>query len=565
MIRSETALSVIMGGTGTELADIPTQFLGYQDNILENVNARAISLYGQFQDAAGFEEFVNSQDSIAQVASAVASRGENFQDVVMGGSSTTLSAIPDSVMNSVSDKIIMMGQVDSKVIAAATATGATMMTPAASTFDDTIQTSQIISDATENAVSQMTDSVTPVTSSVEQAFTALADNVAPAKAAAVDAVTSSGAESSNKVVALIEKTVLSFDDLAEKSGDSLEDAAKQLSDQLYQSFGSIDSAQASIKAAPKFIAQQGDVALQGALDEANRVFESGTSKLVEKGTETLQTAKQTPVKAVLSNVIHVIEDVMKVILKTADGLLAGSTGSSFAGHVQHFQASLTGLVGSTIQKMDSAISDVGKVNLQQVAKFVLQEAIWFIEGLTKIFVSLLDALLTSFTGNTLMGHAQNSLAGVSGAIGDSTQQLTSAINDIGQINVQEMAHLLVSLVTFVAKIMFQVFSAIVVVLSGQGIDEWTLQATGAAQQELRQISLQASDAAMGVMESSFTELGSLMIQLLESTSALVVEGLQALLESLGLLIQTGGPLSGAMATDAVNSVTDGISMMTANL
>jgi hypothetical protein len=538
IIQSQTALSVIMGGYGTDLPDIPTRFLENQENILENVNERAISLFAQFQGSAGFEEIVASQDNIAQFASILKDKSENAQDIIMGGSSTTLSAIPDSVLDSVGEKIGIVGKLDGDIVSTAAATAS-----AAISVNDAFENSQV--------------GYEPTSSISMEEISGTVDQLSSSIALSGDTVAISGAESSNKVVALVEKTILSFDDIAAKSGDSLEDTAKQLSDQLYQSFGSIDSAQASIKGAPQFIAQQSDAALQGALDEANRVFESGTSKLLEKGSQTLQSAKETPVKVVLKN----IEDAMKVILKSMDGLLEGFSGSSFSGHVEYFKASLAGAFGDFTSKFDHMIHDFGKVNLQQVVKFVLQEVILFVQALTKIFMTLLDALSSSFTGDTLSGHFQHLQTSLYGAISDSSQLLTSAVTDIGKINGEEIFHLLLSFVTFVTKIIFQLFSALVVVLSGQGIDEWTLQTVGAVEEGLKEVSLQLSDTAIGVAESSLADLGALMIQLLESISALVIEGLQGL----GIAMQASGPLAGALATDAFQSVNDGVSMMTANL
>jgi hypothetical protein len=566
-IRPGTSLAVIMGGSGTDLADIPASVLQYQDNFLENINARSISLFEQYQDAAGFEEeLFNSQDSLAQVASVLAARSDDVQDVIVGGSSTAISALPDSVFDSFSHQIMMIQQLDGKMLAAATATGATgaatIATSSTGYTGYTGYTGSVVSDFVDNSqmVASLPDS-DPMTVA-EQAV-----SLDPSFDQTVSQLLSDngGMDSSNKIMALMEKAISSFDDIAAKSGDSLEDVAKQLSNQLYQSFGSVDSAQASLSAAPGYIAKKGDAALQGALDEVERVFETSTTKIVETGTETIRTAKETPVKAILNSVLHAIEEIMKVLLKTMDGMLEGFSGSPLMGHVQHFQSSLAGLVGQTTERIGSAVHEIGHANMQQVAQFVLKQVIFFIEVLSKIFLTLMDALLKAFTGDTLMGHVQHLQANVAAAVSDTTHQLTSALHDLGQVDIQEAATLLISLVTFVAKIMFQVFSALVIVLSGQGIDVWTLQATGAFKQELTQLSVQASEATMGLAESSISELVGLLLQLLENTSVLLVEGFQALLESFGVLLQPGGPLSGALALDTIQSITNSASMMTANL
>jgi hypothetical protein len=582
-IRPGTSLTVIMGGSETDLADIPASVLQYQDNFLENINARSISLFDQYQDAAGFEaDLFNSQDALAQVASVLAARSDDFQDVIVGGSSTVLSALPDSVYDSFNDQVMMIQQLDGKMLAAATATGATgAATIATSSTGFTSSTGSVVSDFVDN--SQMVGSVPadidPMTvaeqaASLDPSFDPsfdqmvsqlLSDNVEVAKAAAAQATSTGRMDSSNKIMTLMEKAISSFDDIAVKSGDSLEDVAKQLSDQLYQSFGSVDSAQASFSAAPGYITKKGDAVLQGALDEVERVFESSTTRFVEKGTETFQTAKETPVKAILNSVLHAIDEIMKVLLKTMDGLLEGFSGSSLAGHVQHFQSSLAGLVGQTTERIGSAVHEIGHANIQQIAQFVLKEVIFFIEFLSKIFLTLMNALLKAFTGDTLMGHVQHLQANVAAAVSDTTHQLMSTLHDLGQVDIREAATLLISLVTFVAKIIFQVLSALVIVLSGQGIDVWTLQATGAVKQELTQLSVQASEGIMGLAESSISELGALLLQLLENTSVLLVEAFQALLESFGVLLQPGGPLSGALASDTIQSITDSASIMTANL
>ena len=117
--------------------------------------------------------------------------------------------------------------------------------------------------------------------------------------------------------------------------------------------------------------------------------------------------------------------------------------------------------------------------------------------------------------------------------------------------------LLISFATFVAKLLFQLASAIVVIVSGQGINEWTMQIMGSLQQELSQGLSDLSITAMGLTEKSVAEFSIVLLQLFENISVLFVEAFQTLLESLGMAIQAG-PL---LASDAVQSVTT----LTANM
>jgi hypothetical protein len=203
--------------------------------------------------------------------------------------------------------------------------------------------------------------------------------------------------------------------------------------------------------------------------------------------------------------------------------------------------------------------------MQQIVEFMLKEVIYFVQALSGIFLSLMDALLKSFTGDTLTGHIHHLQVSVNTAVTDTTHQITAALHDLGQINVSDAAKLLVSLVAFIAKLLFQLFSAFVIVLSGQGIDDWTIQAAGAVKTELAAMAASAADAGTTIAESSINELGALLLQLLENTSVVLVEGMQALLESLGFLMQTGGSVAGTLATDTVQSLTNSASFMTANL
>eukprot|EP00980_Cylindrotheca_fusiformis_P005328 scaffold1138_cov128-Cylindrotheca_fusiformis.AAC.10 len=561
-----TSLGVMMGGSGGDITNIQEGGLLYYGNSLEDVNARAISLFEQFHDAAGFEEYMNSHDSLAQVASVLVAKGDDVQDVLVGGSSATISSLPETAFDALNGQTMMLQQLDSSILSAATtATGATGATISTSSSPD-ISYSDFAENAPAFGSLPDIDPLAANDPSFDQTISQLlTDNVEVAKAAASQATKTEGLEKSNKIMSLLEKTVSSFDDIATKSGDSLEDVARQLSDQLYQSFGSPEAAQASLTNAPKYIAKKGDAALQGALDEMEKVFETSTSKLVEKGTETIQAAKETPVKTILKNVLHVIEEVLKTLLKTMDGMLESFSGSSLMEHVQHFQSSLAGLVSQTTQKIGAAVNGIGDVNIQQVAEFVFKEVIFFMQVLSKLFLTLMDALLKTFTGDTLMGHIHHLQANLASAVSHTTDQLTSALHDLGQVDLKQLAMLLVSLVSFVAKIMFQILSAVVIVLSGRGLDTWTVQAAGAVKQEVTQVSAQASQAAAGVAESSISELGGLLVQLLENTSVLLVEAFQALLEAFSTLIQPGGPLSGAMAYDSIQSFADSASMMTANL
>lgn len=566
-IRHETSLDVMMGGSGGDIMEIPASVLQYHAGALEDVNARAISLFEQFHDAAGFEELINSQDNLAQVASVLAAKADDMQDIVVGGSSTVISALPDSVFDSINDQAMMIQQLDGKIIGAATATatGAAGATIASTTA--TVASAPDFSslpDMDPVAVADQASSFDP--SSLDQAVSQLlSDNVEVAKAAATQATKAGGVDSSNKIMKVLEKAIASFDDISAKSGNSLDDAARQLSDQLYKSFGSADAASASIANAPKYIAKKGDAALQGALDEVERVFESSTSKIVEKGTETIQAAQETPVKTILKNVLHVIEEVLKALLKTMDGMLERFSGSTLSGHIQHFQSSLAGLVSQTTANIGSAVHGLGEISMQSVAQFVLKEVIFFIQVLSSLFLTLMDALLKTFTGDTLMGHVHHIQADVAAAVSHTTEQLTSVLHDLGQVDIKEVATLLISLVTFIAKLMFQVLSAVAIVLSGRGLDVWTLEAAGAVKQEVAEVSAQASQAAMGVAESSISELGGLLLQLVENLSVLLLEAFQTLLETFGTLLQPGGPLSGAMASETIQSITDSASMMTANL
>ena len=552
-IRPRTSLSVIMGGTGNGLTDIPSEAFGYNDITLENVNERAMLLFGQFQDAAA-----SSPDGFAQVASVMASQSENFQDVIVGGSANTLAAIPESILDSIGNRMMTIDQLnvpESKIAAAATATAATVASTFTNTLDNVGDNSILLADNTPDVIIN--------SPSIEQSVERLAESLSSSN---VDIATSSAMQNSNNVLSLMEKTVTSLDDLAAKSNDSIETVARQLSDKLYENFGTIDAAQASLAGAPKFIAQKGDKALQEALDEANKIFESSTNNIVEKGTQTLQNAKNTPVKSILNNMVQVLEDIMKVILKTVDSLLEGITGSSSSGYVAKFQSSMNALVSDTIKRMSATVDDFGHVKLEKLAEMVFKEFVILIEGLAKIVMTVVDALLKTFTGDTALGHINHMQASFTGAVADASHQFTSGIHDLGQISLQEVAVVFLSFLTFVAKLLFQLASAIVVVVSGQGINEWTAQVIGALQEELSQALMGASTTVMGLTEKTVSEFGALMLQLLENTSVLLIEALQSLLEALGLAISTTVPLAtGALASDTVRSVADSVSMITANM
>ena len=543
-----------MGGAGNGLTDIPLEAFGYNDITLENVNERAMLLFGQFQDAAA-----SSPDGFAQVASVMASQSENFQDVIVGGSANTLAAIPESILDSIGNRMMTIDQLnvpESKIAAAATATAATVASTFTNTLDNNIgDNSILLADSTPDVIIN--------SPSIEQSVERLAESLSSSN---VDIATSSAMQNSNNVLSLMEKTVTSLDDLAAKSNDSIETVARQLSDKLYENFGTIDAAQASLAGAPKFIAQKGDKALQEALDEANKIFESSTNNIVEKGTQTLQNAKNTPVKSIVNNMVQVLEDIMKVILKTVDSLLEGITGSSSSGYVAKFQSSMNALVSDTIKRMSATVDDFGHVKLEKLAEMVFKEFVILIEGLAKIVMTVVDALLKTFTGDTALGHINHMQASFTGAVADASHQFTSGIHDLGQISLQEVAVVFLSFLTFVAKLLFQLASAIVVVVSGQGINEWTAQVIGALQEELSQALMGASTTVMGLTEKTLSEFGALMLQLLENTSVLLIEALQSLLEALGLAISTTVPLAtGALASDTVRSVADSVSMITANM
>lgn len=606
-IRSATFLAVVMGGAETPLSEIPPSVFGYEDNVLENVNERAMSLLGQFQEASGLEQFVHSQDSLAQAASALSASLDSTQQFANAENpmaAAAFSSVPDSqwmappaqtqfqtsIEGAMSDLPLADSPWDNHhaTFALVPDTPVDSVSPSWEHMDQFPQlesiidqpVSQLIADAAAQVATPTAITGAPVKAAVAQAATNAAASAAapaeaavaqaamaaaPAKTAAAQAASSAGLDSSKKLISELEKTVSSFDSLASKSGDNMEVAARQLSDHIYQSFATPESAQAAIADAPKYIAKQGDAVVQGALDEAGRILESSTSRILTKGAETLETAKETPIKAIMNSVIHVIEQILKVLLSTMDGLLQSFSGYTFSGHLAHFKTSLTQLLAQTTGSIGAASNKVGHLSMQQIAEFMLKEVIYFVKALSGIFLALMDALLKSFTGDTLAGNIHHLQVSVDTAVTSTVNQLTSTLSDLGQIDVNDAARLLVSLVAFVAKLLIQLFSAFVIVLSGRGIDEWTIQATGAIKTELAALASSAAEAGTAILESSINELGALLLQVLENTSVVLVEGMQALLESLGFLIQTGGAFAGALATDTAQSVTDGISMMTANL
>jgi len=590
-IRSATSLSVIMGGAETPLSEIPQSVFGYEDTVLENVNERAMSLLGQFQEVSGLEQLVHSQDSLAQAASVMSASVDPTQQFVNGENpmaSAALSGPPDaqwmpttaqshfqtSMEGFMPDSwdhyqtfASSMPDIDSTMQSWETASmpdiDSTMQSweamgqfpPLESVFDQTV--SQLMADAANAAPAAKT--------AVAQAATTAANAAPAAKTAVAQAASNAGLESSKKLISELEKTVSSFDSLASKSGDNLEDVARQLSDQLYQSFATPEGAQAALADAPKYIAKQGDAVVQGALDGAGRIFESSTSRIAAKGAETLQAAKETPIKAIVTNAMHVIEQIAKILLRTTDSLLQKFSGYTFSGHMAHFKTSLTQLVAQTTGSIGTASDKIGSLSMQQIVEFMLKEVIYFVQALSGIFLSLLDALLKSFTGNTVTGHIHQLQLNVNTAVTDTVHHLTTTLHDLGQINVSDAAKLLVSLVAFIAKLLFQLFSAFVIVLSGQGIDDWTIQAAGTIKTELGAMAASAAETGATIAESSINELGVVLLQLLENTSVVLVEGMQALLESLGFLVQNGGSFAGALATDTFQSVTESASFMTANL
>eukprot|EP00526_Cylindrotheca_closterium_P007796 CAMPEP_0113619882 /NCGR_PEP_ID=MMETSP0017_2-20120614/10111_1 /TAXON_ID=2856 /ORGANISM="Cylindrotheca closterium" /LENGTH=652 /DNA_ID=CAMNT_0000529495 /DNA_START=137 /DNA_END=2095 /DNA_ORIENTATION=+ /assembly_acc=CAM_ASM_000147 len=608
-IRSATSLSVIMGGAETPLSEIPQSVFGYEDTVLENVNERAMSLLGQFQEVSGLEQLVHSQDSLAQAASVMSASVDPTQQFVNGENpmaSAALSGPPDaqwmpttaqshfqtSMEGFMPDSwdhyqtfASSMPDIDSTMQSWETASmpdiDSTMQSweamgqfpPLESVFDQTV--SQLMADAANAAPAAKTAVAQAATAAanaapaaktaVAQAATTAANAAPAAKTAVAQAASNAGLESSKKLISELEKTVSSFDSLASKSGDNLEDVARQLSDQLYQSFATPEGAQAALADAPKYIAKQGDAVVQGALDGAGRIFESSTSRIAAKGAETLQAAKETPIKAIVTNAMHVIEQIAKILLRTTDSLLQKFSGYTFSGHMAHFKTSLTQLVAQTTGSIGTASDKIGSLSMQQIVEFMLKEVIYFVQALSGIFLSLLDALLKSFTGNTVTGHIHQLQLNVNTAVTDTVHHLTTTLHDLGQINVSDAAKLLVSLVAFIAKLLFQLFSAFVIVLSGQGIDDWTIQAAGTIKTELGAMAASAAETGATIAESSINELGVVLLQLLENTSVVLVEGMQALLESLGFLVQNGGSFAGALATDTFQSVTESASFMTANL
>ena len=256
-------------------------------------------------------------------------------------------------------------------------------------------------------------------------------------------------------------------------------------------------------------------------------------------------------------VIHVFEDVLKVILNTMESLFKELTGSTSVGFLEKFQSSVSKLFSDSNHRLSNNFNDLGHVKMEQVAQFVMKEAIILIQGIGKIFLTVLDAFLKTFTGDTAMGHIHHLQASFSHLITDATHQLNSGMHDLGQLSLQEVAVLLLSFATFVAKLLFQLASAVVVIVSGQGINEWTMQIMGSLQQELSQGLADMSITAMGLTEKSVSEFAVFLLQLFENISVLFVEAFQTLLESLGMAIQAA-PL---VASDAVQSVTT----LTANM
>lgn len=559
---SKTALSVIMGGAGGGLTDIPSAAFGYQDIMLENVNERAMTLVGQFQDAASLGDFAASQDGLSQVASVLATNTEDFRDLVVGGSSNTLSAIPESIIDSIGNRMMTIEQLnvpEGKVVAAATATAATIATTFTDNVDNVRGSTQVITDnsmmMTDSGVAlsaQQVQEAASTSPTMDEAVSRLAESLASSN---VDIASTGAVENTNNILSVLKKSDVFFDDLSTKSDVSISEFARQLSDQFYQNFGTVDAAQSTFYKAPQFIVEKGDRALQEALDEANKIFDSSTSKIVEKGSQTIQTAKNTPMKAVL----HVFEDALKVIVKTMDSFFSELTGSSTTSvsFVQKFQNSISKLFSDSTHRLSNNLNDLGHVKLEQVAKFVFKEATILIQGIGKIFLTFLDAFLKTFTGDTAMGHIHHLQASFSHLVADATHQLSSGMHDLGQISLQEVAVLLLSFATFVAKLLFQVASAVVVIVSGQGINEWTMQIMGSLQQELSQGFADAGTIAMGLTDKSVAEFSTFLYQLFENISVLFIEALQTLLESLGVAIQAA-PL---LANDAVQSVTT----LTANM
>lgn len=603
-IRSATSLAVVMGGAETPLYDIPQSVFGYEDTVLENVNERAMSLLGQFQEVSSMDQLMYSQDSLAQAASVASAGVDPSQQFVFGEmpmdfaadaqwmAPTAQSQYQTSMEGAMADNwdnsyqtFASMPDIDSvqswEPPTDQFPSPESVFDQASSVFD---QTSAVFDQTVSQLMADAANVAPAVKPAVAQAATAAANSAPAAKAAVAQAASTvgnaapaaktavaqaasntAGLESTKKLMSELEKTVSSFDSLASKSGDNLQDVARQLSDQLYQSFATPQGASAALADAPKYIAKQGDAVVQGALDGAGQLLESSTSRFVAKGAETLQAAKETPIKAILTNLMHVIEQIANILLKTLDGMLQKVSGLTLSGHFSHFKTSLTQLVTQMSGSIGMASNKIGHLSLQQIVEFMLKEVVYFVQALSGIFLSLMDALLKSFTGNTLTGHIHQLQVNVDTAVTNTVHQLTTTLHDLGQIDLSDAAKLLVSLVAFIAKLLFQLFSAFVIVLSGQGIDDWTIQATGAIKSELAAMASSAVEAGSTIAESSINELGVLLLQLLENTSVVLVEGMQALLESLGLLVQNGGSFANSLASDTFQSVTDSASFITANM
>jgi hypothetical protein len=124
------------------------------------------------------------------------------------------------------------------------------------------------------------------------------------------------------------------------------------------------------------------------------------------------------------------------------------------------------------------------------------------------------------TVRSIVSGAQHS---VDEAVNGAISSIMTTLDNIGNITLEQLASSFIQLLVTVVKFVFVVVSAIIQMLSGRGLDEWTMATIGAVEREATSLSTQASTALYDATHTSLADLGTSVGHFSHDVGQLVVQ------------------------------------------
>lgn len=135
----------------------------------------------------------------------------------------------------------------------------------------------------------------------------------------------------------------------------------------------------------------------------------------------------------------------------------------------------------------------------------------------------------------------------------------ATVNSVGDITVRDMITNLVSLVTLVVKVLFQLVSTLVAAASGKGINGWVDQTSAAIHQGALALQDQAEHFSSELSHQSLNEMVAMVDSYLHASTTYMAETATTLLNVGEMTGSLAAPLVSAIFTEGVSSTWNALS------